>query len=100
MQPFQLGCRIPFVTFAYNSSLQQTTSYSPFRRLYGRAATVLFDTVLPRILMDDYTTSPLFHAETVRQLARLRTWESQQRQQVRASDVHLASYNVGDLMWV
>jgi hypothetical protein len=37
---------LPFVTFAYNSSVQETTGYSPYFLLYGKEPTTLLESLI------------------------------------------------------
>lgn len=96
---------LPYVTYAYNTARQATTGYSPYFLLYARDPFAALDTVLSQTddaVLDPYLEDVLYRAEEARQLARLRTYQSQQDQQLRHADTHSeATYNVGDevLVW-
>lgn len=95
---------LPFVTYAYNTALQDTHGYSPFFLLHNRSPTTLLDTLLPynhKQQLEDTVARLVCRAEEARQLARLRTMASQQRQCQRYNETHRqASYTVGDLVWL
>ena len=38
---------LPYVTFAYNTAIQETTGYTPFHLVYGREPTTMLDAMLP-----------------------------------------------------
>lgn len=96
---------LPYVTYAYNTSRQATTGFSPYYLLHAREPMSTIDTLLPYIddtSLDTYLQGVLSHAEDVRQLSRIRTLQSQQQQIIRHAEHHpTVSYNVGDevLVW-
>lgn len=96
---------LPYVTFAYNTACQATTGFSPYHLLYARDPSTPLDTVLPYAdnqHLDSYNEDVLYRAEESRQLARLRTFKSQQDQRLRHSEQHReVTFNVGDevLLW-
>lgn len=70
---------LPYVTFAYNSSIPSVTSFSPFYLLYARHPITTLDTVLP--YSDDFVphetlTDISLRAEEARQLARIHSLEA------------------------
>ena len=95
---------LPYVTFAYNTAIQETTQMTPFELVYGRQATTMLDAMLPHVDDDDLNADVqgyLQRAEEARQLARVRTTEQQLvdagRYNLRRRD---AEYRPGDLVWV
>ena len=95
---------LPYVTFAYNTAIQETTQMTPFELVYGRQPTTMLDAMLPHVDDDDLNADVqgyLQRAEEARQLARVRTTEQQLvdagRYNLRRRD---AEYRPGDLVWV
>lgn len=95
---------LPYVTFAYNTAVQETTRFTPFRLLYGREVQTMLDAMLPCEGADQLTTDAeefAERAEETRQLARLHIGQQQQvdarRYNMRHNDV---SYSPGDQVWV
>lgn len=95
---------LPFITFAYNTSIQATTNFSPFFLLFGREASVTLDTILPyrSDATENQTLSEMAsYAEECRQIARLRTINSQAEQKRRYDSRHQPNrFNPGDLVWL
>ncbi|KAM7282081.1 DDE-type integrase/transposase/recombinase [Ixodes scapularis] len=44
---------LPYVTFAYNTAVQETTGVTPFQLVYGRAVTTMLDSMLPHESVND-----------------------------------------------
>lgn len=95
---------LPYVTFAYNTAVQETTQFTPFELVYGRHVTSTLDAMLP--VDDNSPTSEhveefVQRAEEARQLARHRIRSQQHTDTLRYNqgrrDVH---YNTGDCVWV
>lgn len=65
---------LPYITFAYNTAVQETTRFTRFRLVYGREVRTMLDAML-RCKLDDEVSQDAEHfnqhAEEVRQLARL-----------------------------
>lgn len=95
---------LPYVTFAYNSSPHNTTGYSPFYLLFGHEPLLILDTLLPlhpEVSLSDYASDAICRAEEARQLARLRTLDSQERQCARYDSTHtFVAYSPGDLVLI
>ncbi|GBO31512.1 Transposon Ty3-I Gag-Pol polyprotein [Araneus ventricosus] len=95
---------LPFVTFAYNSSKQDTTGFSPFFLVYGRDIATPLDVILPHDTenhADNYVQQLITRAEEARQLAKLHILDAQVVDKRRYDERHRpVSYNVGDLVWV
>ncbi|XP_037288238.1 uncharacterized protein LOC119181155 [Rhipicephalus microplus] len=71
---------LPYVTFAYNTTPQETTQMTPFELVFTRPASSMLDAMLPHV--DDrsahgYVADFLQRAEEARQLARMRIKEQQ-----------------------
>lgn len=95
---------LPYVTFAYNTAVQETTQTTPFQLVYGRQPTTMLDTMLPHVEDEDLNSdvdSFLQRAEEARQLARLRI-KDQQRLDVRRYNLRHRNteYKPGDRIWV
>lgn len=95
---------LPFVTFAYNTAVQETTGFSPFHLVHGRQATTMLDAMLPLLPDDDAHEDARLvsqRAEEARQLARIRISTQQSvdaaRYNLRRRDVH---FSPGDKVWV
>ncbi|KAM7303262.1 DDE-type integrase/transposase/recombinase [Ixodes scapularis] len=72
---------LPYVTFAYNTAVQETTGVTPFQLVHGRKVTTILDAMLPHepaVDASDDAQVVTQRAEEVRQLARLRI-KAQQR---------------------
>ncbi|GFW01291.1 transposon Ty3-I Gag-Pol polyprotein [Trichonephila clavipes] len=95
---------LPFVTFAYNTSKQETTGFTPFYLLHGREAETTLDTMLPfcpNDFDDNNITKIAARAEESRQLARVHTLRAQDKDRRRYDSKHqMVSYAPGDLVWV
>lgn len=95
---------LPYVTYAYNTARQSTTGFSPYYLLYGRESSSLLDCLLPRVgddNLDPVSAAAVCNAEDARQLARLRTLDSQQQQSTRYNASHRpVSYAPGDMVWL
>lgn len=66
---------LPFVTFAYNTTAQETTSFTPFRLIHGREVTTMLDAMLLPDEIDEFISDAVEYAplaEAARQLARQR----------------------------
>ncbi|XP_077557027.1 uncharacterized protein LOC144170873 [Haemaphysalis longicornis] len=94
----------PYVTFAYNTAIQETTQLTPFELVYGRRPTTMLNAMLPHVEDDDLNTDVqgyLQRAEEAHQLARVRTTRQQLvdagRYNLRRRD---AEYHPGDRVWV
>ncbi|KAM7297650.1 uncharacterized protein ISCGN_022801 [Ixodes scapularis] len=95
---------LPYVTFAYNTAVQETTGVTPFQLVHGRKVTTMLDAMLPHEPADDGSDDAQVvaqRAEEVRQLARLRIQAQQRvdtgRYNLRRRDVH---FQPGDRVWV
>ncbi|KAM7290480.1 DDE-type integrase/transposase/recombinase [Ixodes scapularis] len=95
---------LPYVTFAYNTAVQETTGVTPFQLVHGRKVTTMLDAMLPHepaVDASDDAQVVAQRAEEVRQLARLRIKAQQRvdtgRYNLRRRDVH---FQPGDRVWV
>ncbi|GBN67663.1 hypothetical protein AVEN_21354-1 [Araneus ventricosus] len=73
---------LPFVTFAYNTTKQEMTGFTPLYLLHGGEAETTLDAKLlfyPHDVHDDYISNMISRAEESRQLLRLRTLEAQDK---------------------
>lgn len=95
---------LPYVTFAYNTAVQETTGMSPFQLVHGRKVTTMLDAMLPH--HPDETTDVdaqlvCQRAEEARQLARTRIHDQQRtdarRYNLRRRDIQ---FNPGDKVWL
>lgn len=91
---------LPFVTFAYNTSVQRTTGYSPFYLVHGRFPSSFLDVsffsapVKPCSSSSEEYVSRLLHC---RQLARVNTEAKQQDRKLEYDASHRAvSFSPGD----
>lgn len=95
---------LPFVTYAYNISMQSTTGYSPFRLTYGREPTSTLDTIFPPPPIAHHSNAlndQLRHTEDTRQLAQLRTSEHQRHRKQSYDSRHKTTvFQPGDLIMV
>lgn len=95
---------LPFVTFAYNTAIQETTGFSPFYLAHGRHVNTMLDAMLPH-LPSDHTHEDAEvvsqRAEEARQLARIRIQNQQSvdanRYNLRRREIH---FTPGDRVWV
>ncbi|KAM7284556.1 hypothetical protein ISCGN_001650 [Ixodes scapularis] len=95
---------LPYVTFAYNTAVQETTGFTPFQLVHGRKVTTMLDAMLPHEPSDNESDDAQVvaqRAEEVRQLARLLIQDQQRvdagRYNLRRRDVH---FQPGDRVWV
>ena len=99
--------KLPFLLFAYRSTIQSSTKESPFFLLYGRDPRLpsgsMLDQTRPEYLVDmeDYRAELLVNLKTARELALVNIKEAQQKQKT-AYDHHSSSsvYKVGDRVMV
>lgn len=96
---------LPFVTFAYNTSVQRTTGYSPFFLVYGRQPTSSLDV---SFFSGPVNSSPficdqfLYRVAQCRRRARINTEASQEDRKNRYDATHRdVFYRPGDavLLW-
>lgn len=98
---------LPFVTFAYNTAVQETTGYSPYFLLHGHDPCTFLDTMLPLPpndypeSYDDYILQMVTKAEDTRILANQNNIASQNYSKSIYDKRHrMISYSPGDLVWV
>lgn len=94
---------LPYVVFAYNTAVQETTKMTPFKLVHGRDATTTLDAMLPNVTDENNldVAAYLQRAEEARQLARLRI-KDQQRTDARRYNLRRreVKYKPGDRVWV
>lgn len=95
---------LPYVTFAYNTAVQESTGFTPFRLVHGREVTTMLDAMLlPNNLSMFNTDAALFaqRAEEARQLARCRIQARQTADAHRYNLTHReVTFQPGDEVWV
>ena len=96
---------LPYVTFAYNTAIQETTRFTPFRLVYGREVQTMLDAMLPHDWDDALLTPDAVqltqYAEEARQLARLHITQQQIADARRYNSRHReVEYHPGDQVWV
>ena len=99
--------RLPYVLFAYRTSLQESTRESPFHLLYGRDARLPTEAALsqPRtcyqVDLDDYKVDLVANLSDAWELAR-KNVQRAQKQQKRQYDHHTTkpTYRIGDRVFV
>jgi transposase InsO family protein len=93
---------LPFVTFAYNTSLQASSHYTPFSLVYARDVTTPLDALFSYALNSDSRTNAIFTAaQEARQLARSAIMRSQKLQELRYNASHSpVTFAVGEFVWI
>lgn len=94
---------LPYLTFAYNSAVQSTTKFSPFRLLYGHDPRSSIDTIFPYMAPSDNLSlaDATCRSEECRQIARSRTMDNQAAaKQLYDERHHDVQYSNGDLVWL
>lgn len=95
---------LPYVTFAYNTAVQETTEFTPFELVYGRRVTTPLDAMLPvdhGTTRNDTTEEFVEKAEEARQLARNRIRTQQNTDACRYNRTRRnVQYSPGDRVWV
>jgi len=99
--------RIPYVLYAYRTSVQESTRESPFYLLYGRDARLPTEAALtqPRtcyqVDMDDFKTDLVCNLSEAWELARQNISQSQKKQKQHYDKrARLRDYHVGDRVFV
>ena len=99
--------RIPYVLYAYRTSVQESTKESPFFLLYGRDARLPTEAALtqPRtcyqVDIDDFKTDLVCNLSEAWELARQNISQSQKKQkQHYDKGARLKDYHVGDTVFV
>ncbi|KAK8787335.1 hypothetical protein V5799_022885 [Amblyomma americanum] len=94
---------LPYVLFAYNTAVQETTQMTPFRLVHGREATTTLDAMLPNVTEEENVDVAAYfqRAEKARRLARLQI-KDKQRYDTRRYNLRRrnAEYKPGDQVWV
>lgn len=94
---------LPYVVFAYNTAVQETTQMTPFSLVHGREATTTLDAMLPDVTDESNldVAAYLQRAEQARRLARERI-QDQQRTDARRYNLRrrAVQYKPGDRVWV
>ena len=78
---------LPKLTFAYNSTINKTTGYSPFFLMFGRESRLPIDSIFP---MDEVENKNIPYKEFVRQ------WEKSMKEAYKIADTEIrksAAYN-------
>ena len=98
---------LPYVTFAYNTSIQSTTGYSPHFLMYGREPQTIFDTLIHRPQdgvkndYDEYVQNMVDTAGEAMKLAKKRTLSSQEYDKKRYDRSHKhVVFAPGELVWL
>ena len=99
--------RIPYVLYAYRTSVQESTQESPFYLLYGRDARLLTEAALakPRtcfqVDIDDFKTDHVCNLSDAWEMARQNICQSQKKQKQQYDrKAKLKKYSVGDRVFV
>lgn len=95
---------LPYVIFAYNTAVQETTGFTPFRLVHGREVTTMLDAMLLPAGTEALTSGAqefARHAEAARHLARCRIRHQQTIDARRYNQRHReVVYQSGDHVWV
>ncbi|UYV77296.1 hypothetical protein LAZ67_15000399 [Cordylochernes scorpioides] len=97
---------LPFITHAYNTTIQETTEYSPFFLMFGREPTSLLDdrNISVDIDKDDYDEYIKHHLDKINRTRKLvinNTIKTQERMKKNYDKKHMEkSYEPGELVAV
>ncbi|UYV80104.1 hypothetical protein LAZ67_18001713 [Cordylochernes scorpioides] len=97
---------LPFITYAYNTTIQETTGYSPFFLMFGREPTSLLDdrNISVDIDKDDYDEYIKHHLDKINRTRKLvinNTIKTQERMKKNYDKKHMErSYEPGELVAV
>lgn len=97
---------LPFVTLAYNTSIQETTGYSPAFLTFARDLKLPFDLTYSRVstgieAQDQYIENTISYIKMARQTAQERNSRISQKQKARYDQKRKeVSYKVGDTVLV